>query len=320
MASWQSKFIKFMFQNRHLMKGRLTRDTWDFNTSISKFRAECEAGAAKAKMPVTVETVPVNIDGLPAGLSAEWIQTTAASPVAKVDDAVIFYTHGGGYISGSCSDHRAFVAKFVAGSGIRTLLYDYRLAPEHPFPAAIEDTLVAYRWLLAQITPATRIIIAGESAGGGLCLATLLALRDEGLPMPVAGISISPMADLKLTSESHITRAAAAIDPPGMSQVACAYYIGDNDPCNPLISPLYGDLHGLPPLLMFAGNDEMFRDDAIRFAEKAKAAGVDVKLTVSEGQIHCYPLLPDFIPESKQAMDDIFAFMRLHLSKTVFAA
>jgi epsilon-lactone hydrolase len=323
MPSWQSQFLNFALRNRHLRNFKLKREVWDWNTSIPAFRESCEKGAQMAKMPEGVEAVPVTIEGLPEGLSAEWLQPTAAAQVPLVEDAVIFYTHGGGYVSGSCSDHRALVAKFVAGSGVRLLLYEYRLAPEHPFPAAMEDTLTAYRWLLTQIRPSTRIIIAGESAGGGLCLATLLALRDlslqgeAGLKLPVAGISLSPWTDLKLTGESHRTRANAAIDPPGMSQVCSQYYIGKNDPCFPLISPLYGDLRGLPPLLIDVGDDEMMRDDSIMFAEKARAAGVDVTLNVVAGQVHVFPLLPDFIPESKQAMEEIYAFIRKHNSKAV---
>jgi acetyl esterase/lipase len=179
----------------------------------------------------------------------------------------------------------------------------------------MEDTLTAYRWLLGQVSPSTRIIIAGESAGGGLCLAALLAFRDEGLPLPAAAIALSPWTDLMRTGESHRTRAAAAINPPGMSEVCSRYYVGENDPCNPWISPLYGDLRGLPPLLIDVGNDECLRDDSVMFAEKAKAAGVEVTLHVVEGQIHCFPLLPDFIPESRQAMAEVYDFIRKHTSK-----
>lgn len=315
MPSWQSQLLNFALRNRHLAQGKLTREVWDWNTSIPAFRELCERGASRAKIPAGIEVIPVSIDGLPAGLSAEWIQPSATAPFGSEADAVIFYTHGGGYVSGSCSDHRAHVARFAAGTGLRALLYEYRLAPEHAFPAAMDDTLTAYRWLLKQVTPTTRIIIAGESAGGGLCLAALLAIRDQGLPLPVAGVSLSPWTDLKLTGESHKTRASAAIDPLGMSKVCSKYYAGDNDPCHPWISPLYGDLHGLPPLLIDVGNDEMLRDDSVMFAEKARAAGVQVTLHVAEGQVHCYPLLPDFIPESKQAMDEICAFIRKYSQK-----
>jgi acetyl esterase/lipase len=314
--SWQSQIIKLIMRNRHLLQGRLRRETWDENTSIQAFRDMCEAGARRAKMPAGIDAIPVEIEGLPAGLSAEWIQPGAAAPMPFVEQAAIFYTHGGGYVSGSCSNHRAFAAKFVAGSGVRLLLYEYRLAPEHPYPAAMEDTLTAYRWLLAQVPPSTKVIIAGESAGGGLCLATLLALRDLGLPLPIAAIALSPWTDLKLTGESYRTRARAAVDPPGMSQVCSRYYVRENDPCHPYISPLYGDLHGLPPLLIAVGEDETLLDDSIRFAEKARAAGVEVTLNVAPGMVHCYPLLPDFIPESRAAMAEICGFINDHLARS----
>jgi epsilon-lactone hydrolase len=313
MASWQSQFIKVALRAQQIMQGHLKREVWDENTSVPAFREMVEKGAAKAKMPAGVEAVPVKIEGLPSGLSAEWLQPTAAAAVPLVEDAVIFYTHGGGYISGSCSDHRALVGKLVAGSGVRLLLFEYRLAPEHPYSAAIEDTLTAYRWLLRQIAPTTRVIIAGESAGGGLCLATLLALKDLGLPLPIAGISMSPMTDLKLTGKPN--KVKFPIEMVGMAEVCCKYYVGEHNPCHPWISPLYGDLRGLPPLFITVGDEEGGLDDSLRFAKKAQAEGIDVTLRVGEGQIHCYPLLPDFIPESKQAMAEIYAFISKHLQK-----
>ncbi len=315
MASWQSKFIKFTLENRHFMQGKLKQEKWDFNTSIAAFRETCENGAKRAKMAAGVEAVPVKIEGLPEGLSAEWLQPTADAAIPMVEDAVIFYVHGGGYVSGSCSDHRALVSKIVAGTGVKLLLYEYRLAPEHPFPAAMDDTLTAYRWLLKQITPTTRLIIAGESAGGGLLLGALLAMKDLGLPLPLAGISISPMTDLAITGKPNPNK--GSVEPEGMQFVVCKYYVGDNDPRNPWISPLYGDLHGLPPLLMFVGDAEDMLDDSVRFAAKAKEAGVDVTLRIGEGQIHVYPLLPDFIPESKQAIEEIWAFIRKYTSEKI---
>jgi acetyl esterase/lipase len=317
MESIQSRFVKFIFWSQLKTMDRLNIRVWDENTSVPVWRDYCENSAAKAKLPAGVEAVPVHIDGLPAGLSAEWLQLTATASAPKVEDAVLFYTHGGGYISGTCSDHRAMVAKLVACSGVRLLLFEYRLAPEHPYPAALDDTLAVYRWLLKQITPTTQIIIAGESAGGGLCLATLLALRDikakaePNLKLPIAGLSISPVTDLALTGKPNLVK--GSIEPERMTEMCSKYYVGDHDPRDPYISPLFGDLRGLPPLLMFVGTAEGGLDDSLRFAEKAKAAGVDVQLTVGEGQVHCYPLLPDFIPESKQAMVKIQAFIRKHI-------
>ena len=318
MESLQSRIVKIVFRSQLGVMDRLNLRVWDENTSVTAWRAYCEDNAAKAKLPAGVEVVPVNVDGLPDGLAAEWLQPSAEAKVPQVDDAVIFYTHGGGYISGSCADHRALVAKLVAASGIRLLLFEYRLAPEHPFPAALDDTLTAYRWLLRQIKPSTRIIFAGESAGGGLILGTLLALKDRiargetGLPMPSACVSISPNTDMALTGKLNPVK--GSVEPEGMAVYCSKYYVGSGDPCHPYISPLYGDLRGLPPILLTVGTAESALDDSIRFAEKAKTVGADVKLIVGQGQVHCYPLLPDFIPESKAAMAEIVAFMRKHLN------
>jgi acetyl esterase/lipase len=310
MSSLQSRLLFFVLRNRHLLKFCLKREVWDMNTSIPSFREECEQGARKAgKLPEGIEVLSVSIPGLPDGLKAEWILPFQVATEPVKDEKVLFYTHGGGYVSGSCSDHRGFVAKVLKGSGVRALLFEYRLAPEYPFPAALEDPLTAYRWVLAQGVSPANIIIMGESAGGGLCLATLLALRDQAIPLHAAAVALSPWADLKLTGESIQTRAKVSIDPPGMSTVCSKYYAGEQEPGLPYISPLYGDLYGLPSLLIYVGNDEMGRDDSTRFAEKAKAAGVTVTLRVGEGMLHCYPLFAPLFPEATQAMVEICAFI-----------
>jgi epsilon-lactone hydrolase len=316
MTSLQGRLFVLMMRNRHLMQFRLKKEVWDWNTSVAHFRQVCEDGAKKAgKLPDEIETAPAAIDGLPAGLSAEWIRLRTPAPQKAAQDSVIFYLHGGGYVSGSCSDHRNFVAKFVQGTKVKALLYEYRLAPEHPFPAAMQDTLTAYRWLLAQGTDPAQIVFAGESAGGGLCLAALLALKDEGLPLPAAAVALSPWTDLKLTGESCRTKAKVCLSPEGMGMVCSKYYAGDNDPGNPWISPLYGDLHGLPPLLINVGDDETMRDDSTRFAEKARAAGVEVNLRVEEGMVHCYPLMAPLFPEATRAMNEICDFIKTHLNR-----
>jgi acetyl esterase/lipase len=228
----------------------------------------------------------------------------------------IFYVHGGGYISGSCSDHRGIVAKLAQGTALPLLLYEYRLAPEHTYPAALDDTLTAYQWLLAQGVAPAKIIVVGESAGGGLALAALLALRDRGIPLPAAAAVMSPWTDLKHTGDSYRTRADVAIDILGMAEVASVYYAGDHDPALPTISPLYGDLRGLPPLRIDVGDYEILRDDAVRFAEKARAAGVQVQLTVGEGMVHCYPLLAPLFPEATAAMREICAFIQAQVARS----
>jgi acetyl esterase/lipase len=306
MSSLQSRLIYFVLRNRHFMKLHWKRESWDLNTSIPRFRQECEDAAKRAKIPDGIEVEPVTA----AGLRAEWIL-----PRGAAKDRVILYTLGGGYVSGSCDDHRAMVAKITRGSGVSTLLFDHRLAPEDPFPAALEDTVAAYGWLLAQGVSPSNIMIVGESAGGGLCLATLLALRDQGVPLPAAAVALSPWTDLALTGDSYRTKLKASIDPPGMSIVCSKYYAGENDPRLPWISPLYGDLRGLPPLFICVGTNETMLDDSTRFAEKATAAGVDVTLRVWEGMVHCFPLMAPLFPEATLAMNEICAFINTHIGE-----
>lgn len=311
MPSLQSRLFIFAMRNRHLLRFRLKREAWDWNTSIPDFRRMCEDGARRMKLPEGVCVQPTTIEGVTGvqGRQAEWL-----IPDGAANDKVILYTVGGGYMSGSCVDHRAMVAKITQGSGIKTLLFDHRLAPEDPYPAALEDAVAAYRWLLAQGIAPGKIMIAGESAGGGLCLATLLALRDQGDPLPAAAVALSPWTDLTLTGESLQTRLQASIDPPNMSAVCSKYYVGDHDPRLPWISPLYGDLHGLPPLFICVGTYETLLDDSTRFAEKAAAAGVEVTLRVWESMIHCFPLMAPLFPEATQALAETCAFIKTHLN------
>ena len=296
MPSLRSRLLLFMFKYRHLFRFRLKREIidWNTNSSILRFRQECEKGATRfGKIPAGVEVSPVTIDGL----SAEWILLSQAT-----NDKAIFFVHGGGYVSGSCSDHRVHVAKFVKGTNIGALLFEYRLAPEHPFPAALNDSVTAYRWLLAQGVSSSNIVFAGDSAGGGLCLATLLALRDQDIPLPAAAVAISPWTDLKCTGESYRSNARKCLSPEGTWTAFSKHYVGDDDPGLPWISPLYGDLRGLPPIMICVGGDEILRDDSVSFAEKAKGAGVDVTLRVGEGLFHCFPVCAPLFPEATQAM------------------
>jgi acetyl esterase/lipase len=217
-------------------------------------------------------------------------------------------------VTGSCQGHRSVVAKFVKASGVGALLFAYRLAPEHPFPAALEDALAAYRWLLAEGVSPDHIAFMGDSAGGGLGLATLIALRDQAVPLPAAAVALSPWTDLKCTGESLTTK--AKVDSLTWKEswaVFSSYYAGENDPGLPWISPLYGDLQGLPPLLIYVGGDELLLDDSTRFAEKAERAGVEVTLRVGEGLFHCYPVCAPLFPEAKQAMVEICTFIKAHL-------
>ena len=307
--SLQSQFMYFMMKNRHLFQFHLKPETWDENTSIPAFREMCERVNSKMAnaLPPGLEVSAFDL----AGMHAEWLIPAGASK-----DRVIFYTIGGGYISGTCSDHRTLVAKVAQTSGIALLMFDHRLAPEDPYPAALEDSLTAYRWLLEQGTSPKNIVMMGESAGGGLCLATLLAVRDQGLPLPAGAVALSPWTDLKLTGESYRTKRNVCISPPGMSRVCSKYYYGDHDPTDPWISPLYGNLHGLPPIFINVGTYETMLDDSTRFATKAKASGVDTTLVVAERMVHCYPLMAPMFPEATQALNEVCTFIKKRLGKT----
>ena len=306
MASLKSQIINFLVCNRHLFQGRLKPEIWDMNTSIPAFRRQAEKSNARIanQLPEGVEVSTFQLGGM----KAEWL-----TPHGANHDKVILYAIGGGYISGSCNDSRQIVAKIAKVSGIPILIFEHRNAPEDPYPAALEDALQAYQWLLAQGNDPQNIVLMGASAGGGLVLASLLALRDQNIPLPVAAVAISPWTDLKLTGESHRKNEKLCISPPGMSRVCSKHYVGDHDLEDPYISPLYGDLRGLPPLFIIAGSYEIMLDDSTRFAEKAKQAGVDVTLRVGDKMMHCYPLMTPFFPEATQALEEIVGFIRFNL-------
>jgi monoterpene epsilon-lactone hydrolase len=306
MASLKSQLMYWIARNRHLFKGQFKRPVWDTNPQlVTDFRQMCEDGAAMSgKIPETVAVEALMLEGM----KAEWIR-----PVGVKTGAAIFYLHGGGYISGSCSDHRHHVAKVVLASAVPALQFEYRLAPEHPYPAAFDDGMAAYRWMLAQGHNPGQIVIAGDSAGAGLTLALLLGIRDQGLPLPAAAVASSPWTDLLLTGDSYLANRYRCLSPLDMAVVCSRYYFGEHDPADPYISPLYGDLRGLPPLLIMAGSDETMRDDAVSFAEKARQAGVDVTLRVAEGMGHCYPFMAPMFPEAIAGMAEIGAFCKNRL-------
>src|SRR5262247_3007190 len=226
-------------------------------------------------------------------------------------DAAVLYLHGGGYVIGSPRSHRHLAAAIARAAGVQALLLDYRLAPEHPFPAALEDAVAAYQWLLAQGIESKRIVVAGDSAGGGLTLATLLVLRDRGLPRPAAAVCISPWVDLTNSGESYVTK--ADVDPivtrdgiEGMTQA----YVGGGDRKAPLISPLYADLRDLPPLLVQVGSDEVLLDDARGLGQRAKAAGVDVTVEEWPSMVHVWHWFLPMLDEAQRAIDVIGRFVR----------
>jgi epsilon-lactone hydrolase len=252
-------------------------------------------------LPDDIATERVDASGVP----AEWI----SAPSADASRAVL-YLHGGGYVLGSITSHRELASRISRASGSRVLVIDYRLAPENPFPAAVEDATAAYRWMLQQGVAPKNAAIAGDSAGGGLTIATLVALRDAGDPLPATAVCISPWVDLTLSGESMATRAAddPMVQRAGVENMAAAYLAGA-DPKTPLASPFYADLKGLPPLLIQVGTAETLYDDATRLAEKARAAGVEVALEPWEGMIHVFQMFA-MAPEALQATDRIGAFIK----------
>lgn len=305
MPGFKSRIINFMMRNRHLLQGKLKKDTFDFNTSIEKFREQCEEGASRfSKLPEGVKTRQEMIGSI----KSEWIIPDGADATK-----VILYVHGGGYVSGSCNDHRGFVSKIARLCGYTNLLYEYRLAPEHPFPAALDDSITVYKRLLNKKFKPKDILIAGESAGGGLSLAILLALKEQKIPYPAAAVAISPWTDLTCSSESYRTKNKLSLAPFNSWTVFSHYYVGDNPATLPLISPLFGDLEGLPAIFINSGeNDELF-EDGEKFFIKAKDAGVDVTFRAGKGMVHCYPLLAPIFKEATAAMDEICEFIKQHL-------
>ena len=240
------------------------------------------------------------------GIPSEWIYFSDSD-----QQRTLLYLHGGAYLLGSADSHRELVARLSAASGMCALLPEYRLAPEHLFPAAVEDAHTAYRWLLSQGIQPEHIIVAGDSAGGGLTLALLLSIRNASDPMPAGAVLLSPWTDLTGSGESMKTRMEAdpwldAASIPMMGQ----FYAGQEDARNPLISPVFADLHGLPPLFIEVGNDEVLLDDTTRIVEHAQSAGVQVQWHAWEGMWHVFPAFAFIIDEGKQAIEEIGTFMR----------
>lgn len=236
-------------------------------------------------------------------------------------DRRVLYLHGGGYRIGSRKLYRHVTWRIASATRARLVAIDYRLAPEHPFPCALDDAIAAYRWLLANGDDARRIVVMGDSAGGGLTLALLLALRERALPLPGAAVALSPWTDLALTGATLAANAAAdpIIDVEELPQFAADYLAGA-DPRNPFASPLYGDLAGLPPILIQAGSDEVLLDDSVRLAEGLRRANSPVDLHVWPRMFHGWQLFAPLLPESRQAIEQIGAFARRTLDTTAAAS
>ena len=270
-------------------------------TSIDELREAWEQWSERFPVPDGVAFAEQEVAGIDALVSV--------APGASSEQTIL-YLHGGGYVIGSARSHRALTAELSRATGARVVSLNYRMGPEHPHPAAVEDATAAYRAIVADGTSPSSIVIAGDSAGGGLTLATVLALRDAGDQLPGGAVGLSPWTDLALTGES--LTAFADTDPilggPLMEGMVLMY-TGGQDAREPLISPLYGDFTGLPPLLLIVGSAERLRDDSLRVAERAREAGVDVTLVVGEDMPHVYPIFSSFLPEAQEAVGHIARFV-----------
>jgi len=272
---------------------------------LAELRAEYDEIASRHPPPSDVTHQPVDAGGV----SAEWLSGPRSS-----DNSVILYLHGGCYATGSVDTHRDLMTRLSSEASIRVLGLNYRLAPMHPFPAAVEDAAAAYRWLLGNGFEPARIAIVGDSAGAGLALAATITMREQGLPLAGAIVCLSPWVDLAVTGASMESKARE--DPIVSREMLLGWgklYLGDHDPQTPLASPLYADLDHIPPLLIQVGSAEVLLDDSIRLAERASAAGVYTTLEVWPDMIHVWQSFAPILPEARQAIERIGKFVRTHL-------
>ena len=269
--------------------------------TIDELRADSEV---RASVPLLDGTTNEQLSAN--GVPGEWVDAPGAA-----SDRVFLFFHGGGYYRGSSMASRSTSARFSAACGARVFSLDYRLAPEDPFPAAVDDALAAYRWLLDQGIDAGKIGVGGISAGGGLTLSLLLKLKEAGLPQPAMAAPMSAWTDLTQSGDTFVSRAEAdpVISKAYLDRMA-GLYLGDTDPTTPLASPLYGDLTGLPPMLIHVGDAETLLDDSRLFAERAKAAGVDVTYKAWDEMIHGWHGFGGMLPEAREAIEAIGAFFR----------
>ncbi|WP_009478630.1 alpha/beta hydrolase [Rhodococcus sp. JVH1] len=271
-------------------------------TTVPKLRANFEKFAASFYNPPAAEFVRDNANGV----DVEWTRVPGCDR-----SQVVLYLHGGGYSIGSIEGYRDFCARISEGSGSAVLSVGYRLAPEHRFPAALDDAVTAYRWLIDSGVHADRIVVAGDSAGGGLTVSMMVALRDAAIALPAAAVCISPLTDLAHTGASVLEKAYAdpIVTPEGSHSYAVRYLGEQGDPTDPLASPLYADLHSLPPVLIQCGTAEVLLDDSLRLARRIRDAGGSVDLDVWPEMIHIFPFFASKVPESQRALRYLTAFV-----------
>ncbi len=273
--------------------------------TVPVLRMASGAGFKRIRVPQGIHWAAVDARAV----RCEWLD-----PPDAPADAVLLYLHGGGGVLGLYNSGRNMIGHLALGCHMRTLAVDYRLAPEHPFPAGLNDCVTAYRWLLSEGFRPKRIFISGDSMGGAIALATLLTIRDAGQPLPRGAVCISPNTGLTFSGKSMAFNAPRdALLSPQFARTMASLYAGGHDPCDPYVSPLMADLRGLPPILIQVGSDEILLDDSRRFRDCALAAGVDLTLQVWSHMWHDWHLCVPALPEANQAIGRIAEFVHGHM-------
>lgn len=275
------------------------------NASLADMRANAELFGEMTSEPAGVSMEKVDAGGVPALM---------LTPDGAQTDRVLQYTHGGGYVFCSAASHRRLAGHIAKATGCRALVLDYRLAPENPHPAAVNDAVTAYRWLLAQGIKADHIALAGDSAGGGLVVATLLKLRDEGIPQPAGAVPISPWADMEGSGESMQTRAAVdmCVQKPGIQQLGALFLAGKSTR-DPYASPVHADLKGIVPMYIQVGDEETLLDDSVRLAHRALDAGVETKLEIYPEMQHIFQICAGNLPQADVAIQRMAVWLKPRL-------
>jgi monoterpene epsilon-lactone hydrolase len=295
MPSWQSHVLRLAQFGFRAFSGKFT------GLDVAQERRNMAVAEKMFKPSSSVQYAAVTANGIP----AEWI-----TPLGLSTERVVLYIHGGAFYSGSLIGTRPVAAAVALAGKARVLTIDYRLTPEYPFPAQLDDTRVAYEWLLASVASPEAIVLVGDSAGGTLVLALLVQLRDQGKPLPRGAVCLSPATDLTLSGETWTRNARNdLLLEPEKIRAAIDLYLHGADPRTPLASPLYAALHALPPLLIMVGSDERLLSDATRLATKAQAAGVNVTLEVWDRMQHGWHIIAPFLPEGRRAITRIGEFI-----------
>lgn len=296
MPSWQSHVLHLAHLGFRAFSGRFVA------LDVAKERHNAAVAEKMFKLSPSVQYSAVTANNVP----AEWI-----APIGLSTEQVILYVHGGAFYSGTLAGARPVAEKVALSGKARVLTIDYRLTPEHPFPAALDDARIAYEWLLDSGLSSDAIVLVGDSAGGTLVLALLVQLRDQGKPLPQSAVCLSPTTDLTMSGDTWTLNARKdLLLSPGKVRAAIDLYLQGTDPRTPLASPLYADLHGFPPLLILVGSDEQLLSDATRLAAKAQAAGVTVMLEVWDRMQHGWHITAAFLPEGRQAIARIGEFIQ----------